>query len=96
MKPEECICVEFPPSVYSFGFKNKLKSPSITSCYVELISNSSNSSNKLFNTSICSSSVSLLYKFIKMYLESLIGTNSESLMETFRITDEEKKNRFVK
>ena len=33
---------------------------------------------------------------MKMYSESLIGTNSESLMETFRITDEEKKNRFVK
>ena len=55
----------------NFELKNKLKSPAITSCFSGLISNSSNSSNKLLNT-ICSFSVLTLYKFIKMYLESLM------------------------
>ena len=69
--------VGFPLCASNFELKNKLKSPAITSCFVGLISKSFNSSNKLFNRLICSFSVLALYKFIKMY--------SESLMETSRI-----------
>ena len=61
--------VGFPPCVSNFELKNKLKSPGITSCFAGHISNSSNSSNKLLNTSICSFSVLALCKFIKMYSE---------------------------
>ena len=71
------IEVGFPPCASNFESKNKLKYPAITSCFVRLLSNSSNSSNKLLNTSIYSFSVLALYKFIKMY--------SESLMEKSRI-----------
>ena len=69
--------VGFPPCASNFELKNKLKSPTITSCFVRLISKPSNSLDKLHNTWICSFSVLALYKFIKMY--------SESLMETLRI-----------
>ena len=69
--------VGFPPCASNFELMNKLKSPAITNFFVRLISKSSNSLDKLLNTSICSFSVLALYKFIKMY--------SESLMETSRI-----------
>ena len=69
--------IGFSPCARNFELKSKLKSLAITSCFVGLIWNFSNSSNKLLNTSICSFSVFALYKFIKIY--------SESLMETLRI-----------
>ena len=68
---------DFPLCTSSFESKNKLKSPVITSCFAGFISNSSSNSNKMRNKSIYSFSVLALYKFIKMY--------SESLMETSRI-----------
>ena len=67
--------VGFPPCPSNFDLKNKLKSQAITSCFVGLISNSSNSSDKLLNTSIYSFSVFALYKLIKMYSESLTETS---------------------
>ena len=69
--------VEFTPCASNFESKNKLKSPAITGCFVGFVSNSSDSSNKMLNTSICSFPALALYQFIKMY--------SESLMETARI-----------
>ena len=66
--------VGFPPCASNFELKNKLKSPAITSCFVRLISNSSNSLDKLLNTSTCSFSVLALYKFIKICSELLIDT----------------------
>ena len=59
--------VGFPYCACNFELNNKLKSPAITICFVGFVSNSSNSSNKLLNTSICSFSVLASYKFTKMY-----------------------------
>ena len=67
--------VGFPPCASNFELKKKLKSQAITSYFVGLISNSSNSSNRLLKTSNCSFSVLALYKFIKIYLESLMETS---------------------
>ena len=49
--------VGFPPCASNFASKDKLKSPAITSCLVELVLNPSNSSDKMLNTSICTFSL---------------------------------------
>ena len=63
------------PCASNFESKNKLNSPAITSCFVGFVSNSSNSSTRTHNISICSFPVLVLYKFIKIYSESLMGTS---------------------
>ena len=62
--------VRFPLCASNFDSKNKLKSPAITSSFVGFLSNSSNSSNKILNTSICS--FLALCRFIKIYSQSLM------------------------
>ena len=67
--------VGISPCASNFESKNKLKSPAVTSCFAGFILNSSNSSNKMLNTSICSFTVLASYKFIKMYPESWMETS---------------------
>ena len=69
--------VGFPSCASKFEWKNKLKCQAIISSFFVFVSNFSNRTNMLFNTSIYSFSVLELYKLIKMY--------SESLTETLRI-----------
>ena len=59
--------VGFPYCACNFESNNKLKSTVITIRFVGFASNSSNSSKKLLNTSICSFSVLASDKFTKMY-----------------------------
>ena len=68
------VKVAFLSSPSTFESKNKLKSRAKINCF-SFASNSSNSSNKLFNATICLFEVLALYKFIKMYSESLLETS---------------------
>ena len=75
----------FPLCASNFELNNKLKFPAITSCFVRHISKSSNSLDKLVNTLICLFSVSALYKFIKMYSESLMETSRTKIRPSLSV-----------